>query len=105
VAAYPVDGGPTASVCLGICPSTWDRAGKSLYFRFPNGGDKNTYALPLQRSGLPQLPADGISGTDELSKWKVPVVAPGVFESVGTLSQYAFTRRTIRPNLYRTPLP
>jgi hypothetical protein len=105
VAAYPVEGGPIVPLCLGLCPATWDRTGKSLYLTLPTSGDHNTYALPLQRTGLPSLPPAGISSAQELVRMKVPILAPGVMESGGTPSQYAYTRSTVRRNLYRIPLP
>lgn len=105
VVAFPIDGGQTVPVCLGLCPAIWDRSGKSLYLYFPNSGDKNTYILPLQHTGLPILPPAGISSSEELSSLKVPVVAQKVFESGGTPLLYAYTRSTVRRNLYRLPLP
>jgi eukaryotic-like serine/threonine-protein kinase len=105
VAAFPVDGGQVVPVCLGICPATWDRTGKSLYLSLPGSGDKDIYALPLQRTGLPKLPPAGVSSTQELVGMKAPILAPGVMESGGTPSQYAYTRSTVRRNLYRIPLP
>jgi eukaryotic-like serine/threonine-protein kinase len=106
VAAFPVDGGPIVPVCSSLCPVAWDRAGKSLYVSFPPSGyDKTTYALLLQRNGLPKVPPAGISSTEELVRMKASIVAPGVMESGGTPSQYAYTRFTERRNLYRIPLP
>ena len=105
VDAFPIDGGKTVPLCLGLCPATWDRDGKALYLSFPTGGGTNTYALPLQRTGLPKLPPGGISSPQELNRMKVPILAPGVIESGGTPSQYAYTRSTVRRNLYRIPVP
>ena len=105
VDAFPVGGGPVVPVCLGICPANWDRTGKSLYLTMPTSGNTNVYALPLQRTGLPNLPPGGISSTEELVRMKAPILAAGVMESVGTPSQYAYTRSTVRRNLYRIPLP
>jgi serine/threonine protein kinase len=105
VAAFPVAGGAIVPICLGLCPAAWDRTGKSLYLNFPTSGDRNTYALPLQRTGLPKLPATGFSSYQELDRMKAPILAPGVVESGGTPSQYAYTRSTVRRNLYRIPLP
>ena len=52
-----------------------------------------SYLLPpLQHSGLPSFPPNGISTSEELAKMKVPVIAPEVFESGGTPAQYAYTR-------------
>jgi Tol biopolymer transport system component len=102
LAAFPIDGGPIVSVCQGLCQAVWDRTGKWLYIS-PTGAD--TYALPLRRSGLPRLPPAGIAGSEELAQMKVPRIPPEVFESAGTPSQYAYTRRTTSRNLYRIPVP
>ena len=105
VAAYPIDGGPAVTVCLALCWATWDRTGDSLYVGLPNAGDNNTYSLPLQRTGLPALPSSGISGKDDLKRMKASIVPPGVVESAGTSSLYAYTRGNVQRNLYRIPLP
>jgi len=105
VAAFPIAGGSLVPVCLGLCPATWDPAGKSLYLTYPTSGNGDTYILPLQHSGLPNLTANGISSLEDLKKMMVSVVAPGVAESGGTPSLYAYTRSNVRRNLYRIPLP
>ena len=105
VAALPVGGGVAVPVCLVLCAARWDRTGKALYLMVPTSGDKNTYALPLERTGLPKLPASGITSSRELVEMKAPILGPGVMETGGTATQYAYTRRTIRRNLYRIPLP
>jgi Tol biopolymer transport system component/predicted Ser/Thr protein kinase len=104
LAAFPVTGGPTVPVCLGLCPAAWDREGKFLYLSLPSSDDKNTYALRLQPSGLPLLPFRGISSSQDFAKMKGTVVPREILESGGTLSHYAYTRRTTRRNLYRIPL-
>jgi eukaryotic-like serine/threonine-protein kinase len=104
VSAFPVEGGPTVVVCVGLCLVTWDRTGKSLYLGL-NVGNYNIYALPLQRSGLPNLPAGGISTIEQLSQMKATVVPFGIVESAGTPSLYAYTNSTVRRNLYRIPVP
>ena len=104
VTALPISGGPTVPVCVGLCFSTWDRAGKSLYLTVPSTGNTNTYILPLRRNGLPMLPATGIASPDDLAKMKAEVAPVGMVESGGTSSLYAFSRITVRRNLYRIPL-
>jgi serine/threonine protein kinase/Tol biopolymer transport system component len=104
VSAFPVDGGPTAVICVGLCQVTWDRTGKSLYLGL-NVARDGIYALPLQRSGLPSLPRGGFSTIEQLRQMKASVVPFGVVESAGTTSNFAYTKSTIRRNLYRIPLP
>jgi eukaryotic-like serine/threonine-protein kinase len=104
VSAFSVDGGPTALICVGLCLATWDRTGKSLYLGLSTDNG-NIYALPLQPSGLPNLPAEGFSTVKQLSQMRAVVVPFGIVESGGTASMYAYTNSTIRRNLYRIPLP
>jgi Tol biopolymer transport system component len=104
VAAFPINGGAPITVCLSLCQVSWDRSGKALYVNL-NSGEYQLYALPLQCSGLPNLPPGGISTVDQLRAMKVPVVPAEIVESGGTTTQYAFTRGTVRRNLYRIPLP
>jgi eukaryotic-like serine/threonine-protein kinase len=104
VSAFPVEGGPTVTVCVGLCLVAWDRAGKSLYIGL-NVGNYSIYALPLQRSGLPNLPVGGFSTINQLTQIKATVVPTGVVESSGSPSLYAYTNSTIRRNLYRIPVP
>ena len=104
VSAFPVEGGPIVTVCVGLCLVIWDRAGKSLYIGL-NIGNESIYALPLQRSGLPTLPVGGFSATDQLTRMKATVVPTGIVESSGTPSLYSYTNSTIRRNLYRIPVP
>lgn len=105
VAAFPVDGGPVVPVCVGICPASWDRTGKSLYLSLPAAGEEHIYALPLLQTGLPKLPPAGISTTQDLVRMRASILVPGVMQSAGTPSQYAYTRTTVHRNLYRIPLP
>ncbi len=104
VSALPVDGGSSVIVCLGLCLAIWDRTGKSLYLGL-NVDNYGIYALPLQRSGLPNLPRGGFSAIEQLRQMKATVVPAGVVESSGTASLYAYTNSTVRRNLYRIPLP
>jgi serine/threonine protein kinase/Tol biopolymer transport system component len=104
VSAIPVEGGANVVVCVGLCLVAWDNTGKSLYLGL-NVGNYGVFSLPLQRSGLPNLPPGGFSTIEELKQMKAASVPFGVVESPGTPSLYAYTKSTIRRNLYRIPLP
>jgi serine/threonine protein kinase len=104
VTAFPTDGGSPVTVCLSLCTARWDRFGRALYLSL-NSGKYDLYALPVQSSGLPNLPGGGISTVDQLESMKAPVVPSDFMESGGTATLYAFTRGTVRRNLYRIPLP
>jgi serine/threonine protein kinase len=103
VSAFPIEGGSAVSVCVSLCVATWDRSGKWLYLGM-NVGNNSIYSLPLQRSGLPNLPAGGISALEQLNQMKATVVPPEIVESAGTATSYAYINSTVRRNLYRIPI-
>ena len=76
-----------------------------MYLAFEQEAEKVNYALPLQAgSGLPALPASGLTGAADASQVKgVKVMGHGVQAALnGTV--YAFVRSTTRRNIYRIPL-
>lgn len=104
--AYPVDGGKPILLCLTICTMNWDIHGDYLYVSLFAREDQGTYALPVHRnSGLPDLPAKGLLDFDQLKHVKGAVFIPHLVDSALSTSLYAYTRQTIRRNLYRIPLP
>lgn len=107
--AFPVDGGTPVPICQAYCLITWDVSGKFLYVYFGafsrESGEEKTYALPLhQGTGLPVIPAAGIERPEEISGTKSVVIPRYVVAAVNP-SLYAYTRQTIRRNLYRIPVP
>jgi serine/threonine protein kinase len=101
--AFPVDGGASVPLCDDYCVLNWDTAGKYSYFTFlPTGS--GSYALPVIHDlGLPKLPARGVRKEDFLNP-KTNIAFPESVQSAVSPSVYAYTRETIRRNLYRIPL-
>ena len=65
-----------------------------------------SYLLPvLHDTGLPKLPATGITGVEDLRNATTAPVIPEVVESAMSPSIYAYTRQSTRRNLYRIALP
>ncbi|MGB0037174.1 MAG: hypothetical protein WBP79_17035, partial [Candidatus Acidiferrales bacterium] len=96
-------------ICQGYCLLTWDVSGQFLYLSFEaltrESGQERSYALPIRRgSGLPGIPAAGIGRLEELSGTKSVVIPHHVVAAVNP-SLYAYTRQTVRRNLYRIPVP
>ena len=103
--ALPLAGDSPRIVCLALCWANWDETCNLFYVGFPNIGDKNGYALPLLRTGLPDLPPGGVANIEDLKRMKAVEVIPGATPLKGTPSLYAYARTNTRRNLYRIPLP
>lgn len=102
--AIAVGGGQVVNVCSGYCLFSWDVWGRTAYIRAENRFE-GTYALPVSReSGLPILPPDGITRTEDLTGMRGAVRIPALVDSGLGPSVYAYTRQNIRRNLYRIPL-
>jgi serine/threonine protein kinase/Tol biopolymer transport system component len=103
--AFAVDGGEAVPLCLGYCFLTWNTTGTILYIYFPSLHE-GTYALPVAHdTGLPKLPPSGIARLEDLTNAKTAAVISQAVDSAVSPSVYAYTRRNIRRNLYRIPLP
>jgi serine/threonine protein kinase len=103
--AFAVDGGAAVPLCVGFCHLTWNMAGTLSYIDFPSLHE-GSYALPVAHdTGLPKLPPSGIARLEDLTNAKAAAVIPQDVESAVSPSVYAYTRRNIRRNLYRIPLP
>jgi serine/threonine protein kinase/Tol biopolymer transport system component len=104
--AYPVDGGPSLSLCNGFCDAHWDISGKFLYLTFKSNGDLNTYALPVDPArGIPAFPPGGITTAADLKAEKGLIVIPKEIDSGAGTNLYSYTRENTRRNIYRIPLP
>jgi Tol biopolymer transport system component/predicted Ser/Thr protein kinase len=103
--AIPVEGGSAVRLCINICYPKWDTRGEFMYISFLEQGDPNSYALPIRRSsGLPDLPAAVIAGTEDLKKLKSAVVIPHIVDSAFDSSLYVYAVQSTHRNLYRVPL-
>ncbi|MGA8621280.1 MAG: protein kinase, partial [Candidatus Sulfotelmatobacter sp.] len=104
VTAFAVDGGKAVPLCLGFCHLTWNTTGTLSYIYFPYLHE-GSYALPVAHdTGLPKLPPSGIARLEDLTNAKTAVISQAIDSAVSP-SVYAYTRRNIRRNLYRIPLP
>jgi serine/threonine protein kinase/Tol biopolymer transport system component len=101
--AFAVDGSEVVPLCLGYCLLNWDNSGKFVYLDVVHSGD-SSYLLPVQHdTGLPKLPAAGISDIKDLTNAKGAPI-PWFVQSAVSSSVYAYTRQNTRRNLYRIPL-
>ena len=103
--AVPVGGGPQVILCAGYCEPSWNINGNLMYFYFEQLGSM-TYVLPVSpATGLPKVPAKGISNLEEVKAAKPVAALPGFVPSGLDASTYVYTRQNIRRNLYRIPVP
>ena len=100
--AFAVNGGRVVPLCFGFCRLNWDNSGKVFYLALSLDG--GSYVLPvLHDTGLPKLPAAGISRPEDFTNAKSAAI-PWFVESAASPSVYAYTRLNTRRNLYRIPL-
>lgn len=105
VTAFAVDGSTSATLCVTYCTLRWDTSGKFAFVSFPLMREES-YPVPvLHDTGLPKLPATGITGVEDLGNATTATVIPQIVESAISPSIYAYTRQSTRRNLYRVPLP
>ena len=103
--AFAVDGSEAVPLCPGYCLVNWD-TGEKFVFLFLPELHEGSYVLPvLHDTGLPRLPAGGITRIEDLKTMKDATVIPEFAQSAISPSIYAYTRHNIRRNLYRIQLP
>ena len=103
--AFPVNGGEPVPVCPGYCQFDWDISGEFLFIDLPHI-ESATYASPvLPGLGLPKIPPAGFTSPKDFARDKSTSAIPWAVSSALSPSVYAYTRQTIRRNLYRIPLP
>jgi eukaryotic-like serine/threonine-protein kinase len=100
--AYAIDGSRAATVCVNYCRIDWDVSGKFGYIAYLDAPDKSV-ALPVQDSGLPELPAGALKFEDNAG-FKGATMFPQLVESAVGISEYAYSKRNTRRNIYRIQL-
>jgi Tol biopolymer transport system component/predicted Ser/Thr protein kinase len=104
VAAYPVQGGEPVTISRALIYEKWDMSGSHLYMQFPLSRDNRTYVLPVRgKTGLPDLPPEGLHGPEEAKKLATATLPMGVESAMGP-EVYSYTRTNIRRNIYRIPM-
>ena len=102
--AFPLDGGPTVTLCSGYCGGVWDTSGKLFYFFFEAVSDQ-VYVLPTSpATGLPKSSPQGIASVDDIKAANpVATISDDVTSALAS-STYVYVRLNTRRNLYRIPL-
>jgi eukaryotic-like serine/threonine-protein kinase len=102
IVAYPNQGGTEVVVCRTLCTMEYTGNGKYLQVRVGVNEDVETDLLPVRRdTGLPDLPKDGISKPEDTKGIAGTVVLPPEVNSSVSPEKYAFTKTSVRRNIYR----
>lgn len=105
--AIPVRGGAPRRICAFRCPATWSPDGRFFLLGVgPTGAPDWTVAIPVPPGkSLPDLPASGISTTDDAVKLAgARMIEQGAVAPGPTLSTYVFQKVGLRRNLFRIDL-
>jgi len=105
ITAFPLVSGEPVIICLRLCGSRWDASGQLLFVGFLQEAGQTNYVLPVQAaSGLPALPAGGLTGADSAAHVKGATIVHQPVQSALNGSVYSFVRSSTRRNIYRIPL-
>ena len=103
---YPVEGGPSVTLCEALCEGNWDIQGTHLFLRFTATGDPSTYFLAWNAAGgFPDFPAGQILTPSLLKANRRVTIVPEAIESASGPGFYSFTRKNVRRNIFRVFLP
>jgi eukaryotic-like serine/threonine-protein kinase len=105
VKAVRVDGGEAVTLCENFCDFNWDNSGKFMYAFVPPLSGKSYGLLVEKQTGLPRMPAEGITRVEDLTSARGVVILPQFPETAASPSVYAYSRQNTRRNLYRIQLP
>jgi eukaryotic-like serine/threonine-protein kinase len=102
-AAYPIAGGEPIVICATICIGRWSEDEKHMELTVLELGQ--TYILPVRKeTKLPEVPNGGFSrerGQKELAKGTmIDVMSDSVFRA----DKFAYTKVSIRRNIFRVPI-
>ena len=106
VVAYPIAGGSPVVISRIICDPRWSTDGKYMELVFGPTHDTTAHLLPLRKEiGLPELPPGGFSGPEDAEATRKDQVMPVIADSLIGPNKYAYTKATIRRNIFRVPIP
>ncbi len=101
--AYPIAGGEPIVICATICLGRWSEDGKYVELTLLEVGQ--TYLLPVRKeTDLPEIPNGGFTrehGHKELGKGIMLDVRS---DSVFRADMFAYTKVSIRRNIFRVPI-
>ena len=103
IKAFAVDGGAVVKLCVDYCVFVWDPTGKFVdaYSQVHN----SSYAIPVEHeTGLPTVLPGDVARIEREANAKTIAAIPQAVSSAFSPSLYAYTRQTIRRNLYRIQL-
>ena len=103
--AYPTEAGPQVTLCRMLCAVEWDTNEAHMVMNLFKGKNGIAYFVPTEKgTGLPKLGAEGVGGSEDLQKFGKTEIVEEMVDSAVSPEVYAFTRVTVRRNLYRIPV-
>ncbi len=95
-------------VCRTMCTAQWNVNGKflSLSLRFGPMEKLQTFLFAMRGEGaLPKLPLQGLGEPNDLKESSPSTPLSQFVDSLVGPEKYAYTRRNVRRNIYRIPIP
>ena len=100
--AYRNEGGQEVVFCRTFCLVEWTSDGKYLKIRVGVNENVKTELLPVRGdTGLPDLPKEGITNSEDTKGIAGRVALAPAVNSAISAGKYAFTRTNVRRNIYR----
>ena len=104
--AYPIAGGSPQVISRIGGDLRWSSDGKYLEILFGSTRDRTARLLPVRKeTGLPELPAHGFRGLEDVEASPKGRVMPIIADSLIGPNKYAYSRITTRRNIFRVPIP
>ena len=98
--AYASDGGAAVDICRLLCQVDWSMDSSHMILE----AEGVEYILDTQKgTALPQLPAGGFRTPEELKTAAKGKTFPPT-DSMVSLEKYAYTKTTVRRNIFRVPV-
>ena len=107
---FPLDGGPAAPICGGLCAPAWSPDGRYLYLQIPDAADRGvnvrTAAIPIPPGQtLPRFPPETVHDPTAWAKVRgVKIIEHINIAPSPTPSVYAYIKPSVHANLFRIPL-
>jgi eukaryotic-like serine/threonine-protein kinase len=102
--AFATDGSSSRPICTDYCRMFWDSNGTAVYLHDYTLGSTDSLILRVASpGGLPDVPAGGLASRADVQRLQLdPALKP--VDTAVSPALYAYTRQTVRRNLYRIPM-
>jgi Tol biopolymer transport system component len=102
--AYTTDGSKAVPICEGYCQLSWNTTGSAAFLFFPQLFQGTRFVPVDPVSGLPKLPAGGVTRAEDVPDTRKSASVPWYVTSAVNPVLYTYARVNAHRNLYRIPL-